>query len=175
MPKLSQNDFNGATLAGTQALIITLSDEIAVSSPTEGQTTVAKFPRLLGQTFLTAGITIGFTAICIYLDHLYRRYGNSWKRQAPQSLRKYVAPATVDERGRTVFLDLLLLAIVYGVVAFLTARAYKAPLVLANTYIPRPIVIALICGNLEGAFDLGFLTGWSGFVALLGSWLPEYE
>ena len=163
-PKLSQDDFNGATLAGTQAFITTLSNEISASPLAEDNSAIARFSHLLWRMFLTAGIAIGFTAICVFL---YRQYQNYSKRQADRKLKKFVYLASAMERGWALFLDLLLLAIVYGIVAFLTSGTYKAPLILTDAQVPLPVAIALMLGNFEAAFDLGFLTGWSSFGAAL--------
>ena len=163
-PKLDQDDFDGATLALTQALITTLSNEISASPLAEGNSAVVRFSHLLWRMLLTAGSAIGFTAICI---SLYRQYQNYREGQAARKLKKIVDLASVTERGWALFLDLLLLAIVYGVVAFLTAGPDKAPLVLTDAQVPVPVGIALMLGNFEGAFDLGFLTGWSSFGAAL--------
>lgn len=164
VPKLFQGDFDGALLAGTQAFIHALSAEISVDRLAGEKSIVTRFSQLLGRIFLVAGMAIGWTAICFFL---YRQYQNYRDRQPTQKLYKFVHPATVMERGWAVILDLTLLSIIYIVVAYLTVEPYKAPLVLADTRIPIPISIALMLGNLEGAFDLGFLMGWSGFGASL--------
>ena len=183
IPKVCKGDFNGATLAGTEAIIAKLYDEVtalyspkansaitsddqvaAVSSPEDNSATT-QVSHLLKQILLTSGIAIAFTATSIVLYGKYLNYRES--QPTAQKLKKEVSPAGVIERGWSLLLDLILLSSVYLLVVFLTAGSYKAPLIPANTMIPMPVTVTLFFGNLEGAFDVGSLIGWSGFGAAL--------
>ena len=165
-PKLSRGDFNGGTLAGTRALITTLSDKISILPLAEDKSSniINGFNYALKRILLTTSMAIGFSAICFFI---YSRYQNYCQLHDNRKRHKLVSHATLIERGWAVFLDLILLAIIYSVVAFVTAEPYKAPMVLANAYIPTPVAIALMLGNLEGSCTLGFLIGCSSFGAAL--------
>ncbi|MGB6166190.1 MAG: TPM domain-containing protein [Geitlerinemataceae cyanobacterium] len=103
-PKLSQGNFDGGTLSGTQALIETLYHQISASPLGGSKSAVVGFSQLLWRMLLTASMAIGFTAICIFL---YRQYQNYRDRQTDRHLRRFVGPATVMERGWAVMLDVL--------------------------------------------------------------------
>ena len=187
IPKVCKGDFNGATLAGTQAIIaklydkastfysakansaITSDDQIAAvssaASSTEDNSATTTVSHLLKQILLITGIAIAFTATCIALYKKYLNYRES--QPAVQKLKKEVSPAGIIERGWSLLLDLILLSIVYLFVGFLTVGSDKISLISADTMVPMPVTVTLFLADLEGVFDLSSLIGWSGFGAAL--------
>ncbi len=158
LPNLAKNDFNEATVVGVQSLISTLYDEILTLRKQRG--VIEQFTYLFWQIFLTVMIAICFTIICLFF---YLKKQKNRKVQLNSKEKISVNLATVTERGWGLFLDLILLKIIYFIVVLLTVQPYEASLILDNGKIPLPIAISLILGNLEAAFDFGFVTGWSSF------------
>ena len=107
IPKVCKGEFNGATLAGTEAIIaklydqvstfystkansaITSDNQIAAASSAQDNSATTQTSHLLEQMLLTSGIAIAFTKTCIVL---YEKYLNYRERQsADQKPKKEVS------------------------------------------------------------------------------------
>jgi uncharacterized membrane protein YgcG len=157
LPYFEKENFNRGSLEGVETLISVLNEKIVPASELDTLLSWER-PRLL---FLRLGLTASIAISIAGLSYFFKRLFPLRINRRTEKIS--VESAKVNERSRSGFLDWLLIAAIQAIVMFVTAEPFRAPLAIEDISIPGSLGVVLIVGNLEAAFLLCLMLGWTSF------------